>query len=250
LTRAKEEAERANQAKSEFLANMSHELRTPLHAILAFSRFGCEKYNTATPEKLGNYFSSISDSGNRLSRLVNDLLDLSKLDAGRMGMDFCETDLCSLVRTAIDEFSALATQRGIELVFETGIQRQIVWCDSVRAHQVLANVLSNAIKFSPDGAKVHIRIRRPSEEERKSSLAVGILLQVIDQGPGIPEDEMESIFDRFTQSSKTRTGAGGTGLGLPISREIMRLHQGYIKACNNPEIGSCFTIGFLVNRPA
>ena len=115
-----------------------------------------------------------------------------------------------------------------------------------RIHQVLTNIIGNAIKFSPENARVSICLRTQSQEiSANLPLHQSFELHIIDQGPGIPDDELDSIFDRFTQSSKTISGSGGTGLGLPISREIMRLHRGSISASNNPARGACFSIKFF-----
>jgi PAS domain S-box-containing protein len=216
-----EAAESASRAKSQFLANMSHELRTPLHGILSFSAFGIKKGETADRTDLLRYFHRIEDSGQILLALVNDLLDLAKLEAGKMQFDFKPVHLNMLVAAVADEFSSMLDQRGISLQFAEPAEPEPVVADSDKIMQVLRNVLSNAVKFSPDSSTIDITMRRKSER---------VAVTVSDQGVGIPEDELEAVFDEFIQSSKTRTGAGGTGLGLSICRQIITAHKGRIWA--------------------
>ena len=245
LKKAKLQAEQANQAKSEFLANISHELRTPLHAILAFADLGNKKCTEPPQKKLGQYFARINESGNRLSTLINDLLDLSKIDSGQMLMSLSSQDIGVLVLELIEEFAALASQRSIKLQMCPAIEPLQTNCDQPKIRQVLGHVFSNAIKFADEGSAVHINVELSADHLNGKQYA---LIQVRDKGPGIPEAELESIFDRFTQSSKTQTGAGGKGLGLAVSRDIMRLHNGYITASNNPDGGACFSIGIPVSN--
>ncbi len=246
LIAAKEAAERASEAKSEFLANMSHELRTPMHSVLSFAHLGAEKANSAHEEKLAHYFQRIHQSGTRLLTLLNDLLDLSKLEAGMMRLNVKRHDLRAIVQEAIHENESWAGSRGITLVIMPGETITTVACDGTRIGQVIRNLLSNAIKYSPENSTVQVffseasiaRGRRASDPEENSALQV----LVRDMGPGIPENELEKIFDKFVQSSKTKTGAGGTGLGLAICREIILAHRGLIRACNNPSGGASLIV--------
>lgn len=244
---ARKAAEHASRAKSEFLANISHELRTPLHAVLAFTQLGKQKGADAERERLIQYFRRIDESALRLKYLVDDLLDISKLEAGQMVLKLAQADLRDLINRTRDELSNFAAQRQIDICCDYRVESALIECDADRICQVLSNLLHNACKFSAEGSQVDMilipRCSRDQDQER------GYRVMVIDRGPGIPETELNSIFERFTQSSLTRTGAGGTGLGLTISREIMKLHHGNISARNNPDGGACFMIDFQHSRP-
>lgn len=242
LVKAQLEAERANKAKSLFLANMTHELRTPMHAILSFSQLGQEK--TALSEvpvaKLREYFDYIANSGERLLALLNELLDLSKLESGKMVMQSNRHDMVKLVRKSVDELAILAQKKEIAIDVGDMPPDLSVRCDGSRIGQVIDNLLSNAIKFSPPSSTIRISVSRTelpgrrAGDERRS----GVIVKVQDEGVGIPPDELEDIFDEFVQSSKTANGSGGTGLGLSICRQIVVLHGGSICAENNPDRGA------------
>jgi PAS domain S-box-containing protein len=251
--RQREEAEAARQiavdanlAKSEFLANMSHELRTPMHAIISFANFGVEKIDRVDAAKLLHYFHNIRKSGSRLLSLLNDLLDLSKLEAGKMQMSRQPSDLGGLIGEAIAEVEMLARSRDIDLRSKT-VGPATASIDNMRMLQVLRNLLSNAIKFTPEGGAVRVECAFvPCGGFDAASGSIEI--SVSDNGLGIPENELEAVFDKFVQSSKTKTGAGGTGLGLAICREIVTAHGGTIQAFNNPSPASGAT--FVVRLPA
>ncbi len=229
LENARLAAEQANAAKSDFLASMSHELRTPMHGILSFAELGIKRMESLSQEKLSQYLENIQTSGNRLLFLLNDLLDLSKLEAGKMRLDIAPLNLVDLVQACINEqaIQLHENQLGCELV--TNLSGARCDCDRNRIHQVVSNVLSNAIKFSPEGGRIEIGLE---------SVEGGFRVEVADQGIGIPEAERDQIFDKFYQSARSRNHSGGTGLGLAICREIIELHGGRIWAENNAEGGS------------
>lgn len=224
LLRAKEEAERANAAKSDFLAHVSHELRTPLHAMLSFSRLGEERCETLSPDQLRHYFSRVSDSGERLLDLLDALLDLTQLEAGRMHLELRPAALTTVLEETSCEFEALFAAHALRLHKDFAEGLPLVAMDVTRMGQVVRNLLSNAAKFAPEGSCITIACRPHGE---------GMLCFVVsDEGPGIPAGELEAVFDKFAQSSRTRRGNAGTGLGLAISREIVLAHQGHISASN------------------
>jgi PAS domain S-box-containing protein len=237
LVHAKETAERASRAKSEFLSNMSHELRTPLHGILSGARLGGDKVGKADEARLREYFRIIHESGSRLLILLNDLLDLSKLEAGRMVMHRQAMDLEVLVRRIALELHAVFEMRNLQLRIEVSGDMQING-DIERIGQVVRNLLSNASKYSPLGGTITLLLDKAS---LGPDAVPAVRLRVEDQGPGIPEGELESIFEKFVQSSQTMTGAGGTGLGLAICHEIVTQHCGMIYAENRAAGGACLT---------
>jgi PAS domain S-box-containing protein len=218
-------AERANEAKSDFLANMSHELRTPLHGILGFARIGVSKGETADREKLLKYFQRIETSGQTLLNLLNDLLDLSKLEAGCVELQCQPVDLAALISSVADEFGALAREKNVGIKLPADGPRIFTWGDRERLAQVIRNIVGNALKFTPENGEINTLLARGKSS---GGLTAEIFLQ--DNGPGIPDDECAAVFDKFVQSRTTRTGAGGTGLGLSICREIVALHHGAIRA--------------------
>ncbi len=238
----KEAVERAAKAKSEFLANMSHELRTPMHAILSFAKFGLKKCATANVPAIEEYFGIINELGQRLLGLLNDLLDLAKLESGKMILKKSRDDFLSVIEQTKVELSPLLNERSISLKTDVLTGNTNSTFDKQRMIQVLVNLISNSIKFSPNGSEICVTVM----EGRSSSGAEVLRCSVGDEGPGIPNDELETVFEKFTQSANTKSGAGGTGLGLPICREIVKAHGGHIWAENRTSKGALFS--FVVPR--
>jgi signal transduction histidine kinase len=215
--------------------------------ILSFSKLGLAKTQNAQvdSDKLHQYFIRIDQSATRLLRLLNDLLDLSKLEAGHMNCDFQHEDLRYTIVTIIAELSELARSKGIAIQAEFDCNDTNAWFDAMRIEQVLRNLLSNALKFTPTGKQITVTVREtllPAGQRKEDPATIPSLeVSVRDHGVGIPEGELEFIFDKFVQSSKTNSGAGGTGLGLSIAREIIQQHGGFIEASHSPGGGATFT---------
>ena len=250
---AMEAAESANRVKSEFLANTSHELRSPMNAILSFADLGKKKIESAKREKLEGYFSRIHTAGSQLLALINDLLDLAKMEGGRMVYDMEDDNALVLITEICDEFEGLLTDKSLHLDVQCDVEVTRASFDRIRVGQVIRNLLSNAIKFTDPERTITVAVSAAElmAGRRKSDAGSvpGMSIAVIDQGVGIPE-ELEAVFDKFTQSSKTRRNGGGTGLGLAISREIITANGGVIRADNNVDGGSRFTFLLPIRHPS
>jgi PAS domain S-box-containing protein len=229
---ARDAAEASSRAKSEFIANVSHELRTPLQAIIGFSELGLMRVREQP--RVAAMFDDIHMAGQRMLTLVNDLLDVAKLDSAMSVMHFERIDLRPLLEGSLRELKPLSDARQLHLRLQVEDRPLPLQADPARLHQVVRNVLANAIKFSPPGSEIHIDAAAVDAEQLE--------IRVSDQGPGIPPTELEAIFDAFAQSSATQDGSGGTGLGLTISRKIVAAHAGRIWAENAASGGACFRI--------
>ena len=229
LVRAKEKAEAANKEKSRFLANMSHELRTPMHAIRSFTKLTLKRDLDA---KARHFLENIDASTDRLTRLLNDLLDLSKLESGKMELDPQNCNVKELIDNTVESLGSLIKEHQLQLDV-SGLDEINATIDVNLITQVITNLLSNAIKYSPDYGKIILACYVDGQRLKFS---------IEDEGLGVPPEEHEAIFDSFVQSSKTRSQSGGTGLGLPISKEIVELHAGKIWVQSPPPNQPCGSV--------
>ena len=226
----------ANLAKSEFLANMSHELRTPMHGILGYARLGLKRSDTLPREKLNEYFLLIQESGTRLMRLLNNVLDFSKLEIGKMQYSMKNTDILPRIHQVTTELGPIAAEKGLSFKVDCPKQQVSAFCDHEKITQVLRNLLFNALKFSNKYSQIHILCEIITHKTEAPCQQIS----VVNTGAPIPDDELQTIFKKFIQSSETKTGAGGTGLGLAISRQILLDHRGTIWAENDTDGATVF----------
>jgi two-component system, NtrC family, sensor kinase len=234
------ELEIANQHKSEFLANMSHELRTPLNAIIGFSEVLQEKMFGEMNEKQTEYINDIHGSGKHLLSLINDILDLSKIEAGRMELDLTRFDVPSAISNALTLMRERAGRHFVALSSTVDERTGEITADERKFKQILLNLLSNAVKFTPEGGKVDVRARR---------LDGGVEVAVADTGVGIAPADHRAVFEEFRQLGTDYTKkAEGTGLGLALTRKFVELHGGSIRLESEPGKGSTFTFT-LPDRP-
>lgn len=250
LRMAKEAAEEANHAKSEFLAAMSHELRTPLNAVIGFSEVLKERYFGPLTEKQEEYVNDILESGRHLLSLINDILDISKIEAGRMELELSEVDVEGLIRQSFVMIREMATRHTIEVrsVIDPDVGKTPIAADERKLKQVFYNLLSNAVKFTPDGGLIELRAGIDAGDGKMPGRFLRI--SVRDTGEGISRENLNRIFDKFFQVGPERIGKpAGTGLGLPLSREFVALHGGMIWAESDGEgKGSTFVLKIPVDR--
>jgi signal transduction histidine kinase len=224
--------EAASRHKSEFLANMSHELRTPLNAIIGFSEVLAEKMFGEINDKQAEYLADILESGRHLLSLINDILDLSKIEAGRMELEPADFDLPGAIDNALTLVRERAHRHGITLLRNVDERLGMIFADERKVKQVLLNLLSNALKFTPAGGRIDVQaIVRDGDVE----------ISVTDTGVGIAPEDQVAVFEEFRQVGATAKKIEGTGLGLAISRKFIELHRGKIWAKSEMGAGATFT---------
>ena len=223
---------RVNEIKLQFFTNVSHEIRTPLTLILG--PLADIKAHTKLPISLRRSIEIMDLNGKRMLRLVNQLLDFRKIQKEKMQLKIREIDIVQFVGDVIDNFTPLAKQKGIELIFDTEINHTKVWVDPDKLDSVLFNILSNAFKFTPAHKKIAVHVCKPGNDS--------IEIQCIDEGKGIPKEKIPVLFQRFTPLSGSDINYQGTGIGLALSYEIMKLHSGEIQVISEEGKGSRFSI--------
>lgn len=246
LRHATAAAESANRAKSEFLANMSHEIRTPMNAILGFAEL---LKGMVKEDRQQSYLNAIASSGRTLLALINDILDLSKIEAGKLDLEYDALDIRVILRDIQHIFSQKTEQKGIDLILDIdpGLPHGLN-LDEVRIRQILFNIVGNAIKFTERG---HVRVRASVDESRSKRDTVCLELEVEDTGIGISESQQQSIFEEFKQHSGQSTKKfGGTGLGLAITKRLVEMMHGQITVESERGKGSTFRVTFPEIRKA
>ncbi|HEY6140371.1 MAG TPA: ATP-binding protein [Thermoanaerobaculia bacterium] len=240
----------ADRSKNQFLANMSHELRTPLNSIIGFSGVLLETTKETLAPRLYRFLENIRTAGNHLLVLINDILDLSKIESGKLELNAHAFDLRETVAVVERVMKGIAAQSGISIVTRVDAAMGEVWLDEARIKQVLLNLLSNAVKFSHRGAFVHLSVTRVAAAD--SILGCdSVRIEVQDRGIGIPPQELDRIFEQFYQVGDPRASQKrGTGLGLPLARSFVQLHGGTIDVRSTYGDGSTFTVYLPVDYRA
>ncbi len=235
LDKAKKIAEESVRIKQEFLANMSHEIRTPMNAIIGFTSL-LEKSNLSSEQS--DYLSAIKTSGENLLVIINDILDFSKIEAGKMSIEHSQFDMDATISSILNQFVPKIQEKNLVLTTSLNFKRNLhVIGDQVRLHQVLSNLISNAIKFtSKGGITISVNIKNETPKYHVFEFIVS------DTGIGIPKDKLETIFESFTQASpETTRKYGGTGLGLAIVKKLLELQNGNISLKSHIKVGTTFT---------
>ncbi|MSR62811.1 MAG: hybrid sensor histidine kinase/response regulator [Planctomycetes bacterium] len=238
LRSANERAQSANRAKSEFLANMSHEIRTPMNALLGYVELLCD--SSASDDERGRYAGTIKKSSDHLLSILNDILDISRIEASRLVINHADVSPFRLVKDVLTLLAAQASQKDVELRFEVPFPiPEVVETDLVRARQILLNLIGNGIKFTHSGSvRVVLRL-----DEHEASDHRYLCVEVIDTGIGIPSDKLQQIFEPFSQIDGSSTRRyGGTGLGLSISKRLAILLGGDVGVQSEFGKGSTFTL--------
>jgi len=234
IQRAREQAEAASREKSRFLANMSHEVRTPLNAIIGFSEVLMEKMFGEVNDKQADYLKDIHESGKHLLSLINDILDLSKIEAGRMDLEISSFHLPTALSNAMTLVRERAQRHGIQLGLEVDARLGDFNADERKVKQILLNLLSNAVKFTPEGGRVDVSAKMDTDK---------VAIAVRDTGVGIAPEDQAAVFEEFKQVGKDSTRkAEGTGLGLALTKRFVELHGGEIRVDSAPGKGSTFTV--------
>lgn len=242
LQRQQQVAIAANRAKSDFLARMSHELRSPLNAILGFSEIIADDlFGAAGTQRYQNYAQNIHDAGAHLLALINDILDLSKVEAGRMELKTEPVDVKELVRSCLPLVAPLAERRGVQVTVDLGHHDLTIDADRLRLRQIVLNILTNAVKFTLAGGSVVATAEMQGDE---------LVLDVADSGIGMSQEQLEVALQPFGQVvTESPYAQVGTGLGLPIVVSLVELHGGEFEIDSTPNVGTRVTVRLPRQQP-
>ena len=240
LQRLYGQLETASRHKSDFLATMSHELRTPLNAIIGFSEVLHEQMFGELNERQLAYVDDVLEAGKHLLSLINDVLDLAKIEAGGMELELSEVAIPEVLRSAVSMHSERASREGVELSLTTEPEEIAISADGRRVRQIVFNLVSNAVKFTPAEGRVDVSARLDDGQ---------VEIAVADTGPGIAPEELETIFEEFKQATDGKR-AEGTGLGLPLSRKLVELHGGRLWVESAAGNGSTFRFTLPIRQEA
>jgi len=246
IERAKDLAEAANRAKSEFLANMSHELRTPLNHIIGFTELVADRQVGDLNAEQAEYLSDVLASSRHLLSLINDILDLSKVESGKVQMEFGDVNLRALIQNSVTVIKEKANKHALQLQIEVDEAPEWIRGDERRLKQILYNLLSNAVKFTPDGGSVGLTVHSLTYRHGQWTNVQGpfngipfpapfegnwAAIAIRDTGNGVKKEDLERIFSPFEQADNTsRRRYQGTGLGLSLTRQLVKLHGGKVWA--------------------
>ncbi|MCL5023031.1 MAG: ATP-binding protein [Nitrospirae bacterium] len=258
-------AESTNRTKSEFIANMSHELRTPLNAIIGFSEAMLSGVYGPINERHREYLGDILTSGENLLSLINDILELSKIEAGSLNLDPDDFSLKELIKSTAGIFREKVAKHGVRLEYDISDGTDVMYADQRKIKQILVNLLSNAIKFTPDGGHILITARtvaegrsggaakraagKPGEAGGGGGAKTSVEISVRDTGIGIARDDLPRLFQAFQQlESPYQKKYSGTGLGLFLTRKLVELHGGQISVESEKDQGATFTFSLPTER--
>ena len=240
LEKSQQAAEAANSAKSHFLANVSHELRTPLNAIIGFSAMMTQaRFGPLGNEKYVEYARDINDAGAHLLEVINDILDLSNAESGKLRVNFSQFAIAKIIEKALHIVQGQAMERKVDIYTDIPPKIPKIIADPVRMVQILLNLLSNSLKYTPEGGKIIIRV---SAEAGKNNVHF-FELEVEDTGGGMTQEEIAKVFVIFNQSDAGfNRKSDGAGLGLPLTKRLVEMHHGRIKINSTAGVGTTVTI--------